>query len=227
MAFRKDDAKKEGFDTAVDYLVPKGISADDRNKITDYIDDLTVKLGPAISEYPSWHPLVCHHDGTHPETYPSERCGYDGLDHTILFANGFITCPYHGSENVIASVDRLQDHEASVRYEHVARIVCEKPELPLYQPNTEPVLVICEWKRPIHVDKTIPKDLAVGLMLENEIPMWRWSKYGETWETMRGYLLGRPCGKRSSLSLDEEAGQAMKKVYTTVVYSGMFGSLKV
>jgi len=64
-------------------------------------------------------------------------------------------------------------------------------------------------------------------MLEFELPHWRSSEVGETWETMRSYLLGSPHGQSSSLFLNKEAGTVMKNVWNSLIYTGMFGSLYV
>lgn len=40
---------------------------------------------------------------------------------------------------------------------------------------------------------------------------------------MRPYILGSPHGRRSSLFVNQESGQAMKKVWEALIASGMFG----
>ncbi len=229
MAFRKNEAMEEGFENAVRYLTSKELTQEGKQELRYYLDDLTVRLGPVVDGYPSWHPLVCNHSSTQPITYPNDDCGYRGLDHTIYFANGFLSCPYHrdNGQKIIDSVNELWKGDAYKRYSHVASIEAERIEKPLYNRGTDPILVVCNWQKPMPNDKTIPKNIAIGLMLENEIPCWRESQCGETWETMRPYLMGKPCGKRSSMFLDQEAGQAMKKVFEAITYSGMFGNLKV
>ena len=227
MAFRRDEEIEKGFEVATRYLIPKEMPPKEKQELENYIDDLTVQLGPVVSSYPSWHPLVCNKKGHFPITRPSEECGYRGLDHNVYFANGFLSCPYNNGQKIIDSVEKLWKSDAYERYSHIARIEAEHVDMPLYNDGTDPILVFCEWEKPIHTDRTIPKDIAIGLMLEEEVPNWRHSQIGETWETMRSYLLGEPCGKRSSMFLDQEAGQAMKKVYEALAYSGMFGPLKV
>lgn len=227
MAFRRNEAIQEGFERAVRYLTPKNLPPNEQRNLSNYIDDLTVQLGPVVDSYPSWHPLVCNHHMDYPITRPSTECGYSGLDHNVYFAHGFISCPYHDGQEIINSVNKLSEVGMFQRYGHVAEITAERIGRPLYNEGTDPVLVVCNWLRPLEIDKTIPKSIAVGLMLEAEVPCWRESKLGETWDTMRPYLLGEPCGKRSSLFLEQEAGQTMKNVYEAIAYSGMFGPLKV
>ncbi len=229
MAYRRNEAIEEGFELATRYLIPKELTQKEQQDLKYYIDDLTIRLGPVVNSYPSWHPLVCNHNNNDAITLPNRECGYQGLDHTIYFANGFLSCPYHqdNGQKIIDSVNEFSQSEASQRYSHVASIEAERIDKPLYNKGTDPILVVCNWLRPMPNDRTIPKDIAIGLMLEEAVPAWRWSQYGETWETMRSYLMGQPCGKRSSIFLDQEAGQAMKKVHEAITYSGMFGPLKV
>ena len=150
----------------------------------------------------------------------SDRCGYQGLDHTIYFAHGFLTCPYVNGEKVIESAHGLPHHPR-------AEITAEVLDVPFYNTGTQPVLVRCEWSSPLEAGNMIPKSLAVPLMLEQELPVWRWSSRAENWETMRPYLLGAPHGSRSSLFVSQETALAMKKVYMAMVESGMFGPMKM
>lgn len=229
MAFRRNEAAQEGFEQAVRYLTPKGLTSKEQQEIEHYVDDLTIRLGPVVNHYPSWHPLVSNHNSTQPQMVPDSNCGYNGLDHNVYFVNGFLSCPYHESngQEIIESVNELYAIGSYKKYEHVATIEAERVNKTLYNSSTDPILVVCKWHKPINIDKTIPKDIAIGLMLEQEVPCWRTSQLAETWESMRIHLMGQPCGKRSSMFLDQEAGQAMKKVYQAIAYSGMFGPLRV
>lgn len=47
-----------------------------------------------VDSYPIWHPLMTSSRSKKVRpNHPSAECGYHGLDHTVLFAHGFITCP--------------------------------------------------------------------------------------------------------------------------------------
>lgn len=219
MTFRSDEAAASGYKRAKNYLIPVTFDPDIRAKSEDVLLNIIDELGPVVEGYPSWHPLVSKHDERNPETYPSERTGYRGLDHTRYFAHGFITCPYHGAEDVIESALSI-DH-------HCASITAEELDVPFYKEGAKPVLVKCEWTGPLKRGKLIKKKIAVPLMLEQEMPMWRWSSRAERWDTMRPYLLGEPHGSRSSLFVDQETALAMKKAYMAMVESGMFGPLKM
>ena len=219
MAFRADESASSGYERVKKYLVPLTFEPDVRAKSEDVLQDIVDELGPVVDGYPSWHPLVSKHDGRSPETTPNKRTGYRGLDHTQYFTHGFITCPYHGAEDVIESALNI-DH-------HCASITAEELDVPFYVDGAKPVLVKCEWAEPLTLGKLIPKKLAVPLMLEQEMPCWRWAGRAERWDVMRPYLLGEPHGSRSSLFVDQETALAMKKAYMAMVESGMFGPLKM
>jgi hypothetical protein len=44
---------------------------------------------------------------------------------------------------------------------------------------------------------------------------------------MRPYLLGEPHGNRSSLFVSQDTAIALKKIYLSLVETGMFGPLKM
>lgn len=219
MAFRADEAASSGYERAKKYLIPVTFPPEVRARSEEFLLDVIDELGPVVEGYPTWHPLVSKHDGRNPETHPSERTGYRGLDHTRYFAHGFITCPYGGAEDVIESAFGINHHCAS--------ITAVELDVPFYNEGAKPVLVKCEWSEPLMPGKLIPKKIAVPLMLEQELPCWRWASRAERWEVMRPYLLGEPHGSRSSLFVDQETALAMKRAYMAMVESGMFGPLKM
>lgn len=219
MAFRADEATQNGFERARSYLVSRSFTAAERERSEKGLLEIIDECGPVVEGYPSWHPLVSNHDDRRPETYPSDRCGYQGLDHTIYFAHGFLTCPYVNGEKVAASVYDLPGHPR-------VAITAEVLDIPFYNTGTQPVLVRCEWDTPLEPNGLVPKSLAVPLMMEQELPVWRWASRAENWETMRPYLLGAPHGSRSSLFVSQDTALAMKKVYMAMVESGMYGPVK-
>jgi hypothetical protein len=218
MAFRADEAATKNLERARRYLTPREATPEEREQINLVIDDVVERCGPVVDAYPTWHPLVPQNDGRNPEQYPSERCGYKGLDHTIYFVNGFITCPYVSGDAVLDSASRIKTP-------HCANIEAEELDAKLYNSGTKPILVRCEWEKPLDADQFIPQSLAVPLMLEQELPVWRWSQRGESWDTMRPYLLGEPHGSRSSLFVTQETALAIKKIYTSLIETGMFGPI--
>jgi len=77
------------------------------------------------------------------------------------------------------------------------------------------------------MDGTVPEAVAVPMILEREVPCWRWAERGETWESMRPYLLGGPCGSRSSLFINQDTGSTIRKIWRAIVETGAFGPIKV
>ena len=71
--------------------------------------------------------------------HPSAECGYHGLDHTVLFAHGFITCPYTDEMDIIEGVKALSKSK-------VAEIFAEKLDYLLYSVVASPILVECHWE---------------------------------------------------------------------------------
>lgn len=221
MAFRSDEAARNGYERAMGYLVPRDATDEEREQSVKVLAEILEEYGPVIDAYPSWHPLVSNHsEQRYPITAPGRDCGYEGLDHTIYLANGFITCPYGDGQDVIDSVESLP-------YNSVANISAEQIDAKLYSTSATPILVRCSWNDAPAPDGTIPKSLAVPLLLEVELPCWRDAERAESWQTMRPYFLGRPCGSRSSLSVNQETGQTLKSIWNSLINTGMFGPIKV
>ena len=221
MAFRADEARSLGEERARSYLVSRTIEPDQQERSETAFLDIIEEIGPAVESYPSWHPLVAaQSDPQSPSTTPDRQCGYEGLDHTVHFANGFVTCPYTDGQEVMEAVEALAPHA-------LAKITAERIDAQFYHPTATAVLVRCEWGKPLPIDRMIPKSLAVPLMLEQELPCWRWSQVAETWEAMLPFFLGRPHGRRSSLFVNQETGQVMKKIWNALINTGMFGPIKV
>jgi hypothetical protein len=221
MAFRADEAARVGYENVEAYLVPRPRDANEvqRARSKQALLEILDELGPVVDQYPAWHPLVCNQDSRQPITIPGGHCGYKGLDHTSYFAHGFITCPYGDGQDVLDSIAALPKH-------HIATITAERLDVQLYSPRTKPILVKCEWHESLDTGAMIPLSIALPMILEQELPHWRSSEVGETWETMRPYFLGRPHGSRSSLFVSQETGQTIKKIWESLINTGMFGPVK-
>lgn len=223
MAFRADEARSRGEEQARSYLLSR-IEPNERARSEAMFLDIVDELGPVIDSYPLWHPLVASQSNPRiPTTTPGWECGYKGLDHTVYFASGFVTCPYDDGEEVIDAVDELRRRQLHP----LARITAERLKVQFYHPETTAVLVRCQWEKPLPADGMIPKSWAVPLLLEQELPCWRWAEVAETWETRRPYFLGQPHGRRSSLFVNQETGQVMKNVWNALIHTGMFGPIMV
>jgi hypothetical protein len=220
MAFRTSESSKSLLQEAQQYLIGRDFPQQLRQQAIGDLDELVVKYGPVVSGYPTWHPLMaaCNTE-REPWTHPNQNRAYKGLDHVVLFRDAFLVCPYNGADRIIKSVEEMRDPKHFVNAEEL--------DIKLYHPQATPVLVYHEWEKPLNNDGTIPKSLAVPLMLEFELPHWRSSEVGETWETMRSYLLGTPRGQSSSLFINKETGTVMKNLWNSLIYTGMFGPLYV
>ncbi|KTT70146.1 hypothetical protein [Sphingomonas sanguinis] len=220
MAFRADEAAADRLARTKNYLIPRGFPVEVRNRAEEVLAKIVEQCGPAVDDYPSWHPLVSVHNRRHPHTTPGRFQGYVGLDHTRYFAHGFVTCPYGDGQDVIESV-----REMDRGMKGPAIVYAEKLDCKFYNEGATPILVRCDWGDPLEENQTVPKRIAVALMMERELPSWRSAEVGETWETMRPYFLGSPHGKRSSLFVTQETALAMKKVYAAMNDAGVFGPL--
>ncbi len=222
MAFRADESARESRYEAERFLLGRlaDVTPAQLDESKRQFHDLVDRLGPVVRAYPTWHPLVADFKDRY-STRPSVECGYKGLENTILFVHGFITCPFgDGADEVIESVRQLKDHSA-------AHITAEKMSTPFYSSQATPVLVTCGWDRPLAPDNMIPLSLAMPLLLEKEVPCWRYAQVAETWDSMKAHFLGLPHGSRSSLFVSQETGSAMKKVWETIIHTGMYGPIKV
>lgn len=219
MAFRADEAAQDGRRHIEKYLLSH-LTYSEQETSKKKLDEIFDNLGPAVEWYPTWHPLVRHKLNNEMENLvPSPSCGYQGLDHTKYFANGFITCPYNDGQGVLDSVKNLPHVEG------VAYISAERLTEKFYSSSCTTILVQCHWVKALNEDGTIPLSVAAPLLIESELPNWRTSKVGESWDTMREYFLGKPYGKRSSLFLNQETGQCLKKLWETLIKTEMFGPI--
>lgn len=226
MTFRANEAIETARREAMGKLLGRTIDNDHIEKSRAFLSELIALHGPVVETYPTWHPLVADNDNSQsPVTLPSDRCGYQGLDHTIFLRHGFITCPYDSADAIFEAIEKIEQRDPT---KGVASITAEKIDVQLYHPGAVPVFVQCKWNlHSLNRDGSIPSALAVPLMLERELRSWRSAQVAETWKTMAPYILGRPCGSRSSLFVNEETGQTLKKVYTTIINTGMFGPVRV
>lgn len=223
MAFRADEAAEIEFERAKRYLISREWSERERAESLDCLRELTIKYGPVVAAYPTWHPLVRNHDPSLPEVRPNERTGFSGLDHTVCFVNAFLTCPYSASDNV----SKLKTSMKSFEQHHTAYVSIEELDVHFYSLKAKPLLVECNWSDDLETNEQIPRKFAVPLMIENEMKIWGSTQLAERWDTMRPYLLGEPHGARSSLFVSQNTGMAIKRTYMELVESGMFGPLRM
>lgn len=223
MPFRIKESQSNGFENAVNYLtnIPQnGLSEKEKREARAYLSDLTRKIGPVVGTYPVWHPLVSSMRAKSREvTYPDQESGYDGLDHVVLFAHGFITCPYSDGSDVLETVQKLTKTK-------VAEIKAHEIDIPLYAKGACPILVQCHWAFSLNPDLTIPSRIAVALMLKQKLAHWESLKQSYPWEQVCYSLLGSPHGQLSSLFINRETGLKMRKVWQAVNAAGVFGAIE-
>ena len=93
MEFRAPAAAAQLNANAMDYLT-KNLTDPQAGRRA--LNRIVSELGNATSSYPDWHPLLTAPDsaGRHHVTSLSQLEVYTGIDHTVTFVKGFITCPY-------------------------------------------------------------------------------------------------------------------------------------
>ena len=221
MTFRASEQAYADNEEMEKYLVnPRIFTPEQREKSLIELRRITKELGPSVVSYPTWHPLVNTETyRTWEITHPRSECGYAGLDHTMYFVNGFITCPYGSPDAVIASVKKLAPRGG-------VTIRAEMLSFPLYAPNAYPVLVTCDWRQELEADATIPITLALPLLLNYELQNVENWQVAETWKTMAPYFLGKPCGAASSQFINLKNGRAMKRVWEALIGTGIYGPIK-
>lgn len=221
MAFRADETAQNNFQSALSYLTPRGVSEDTRRNIKSQFEEIVSECGPVVDGYPAWHPFLSEADPQdYAPTTPLALPSFNQTDHNVYMVNGFITCPYKERvDKIFEGVEALE-----LTHNH-ARITVEKIQgEAMYNEGAVPILIRCRWGVLMEDDGTIPLRTALGLMLEREIPSWRWSTHNESWEDMRGQILGYPHGARSSLFINQTAGQQLKSVWMQLTKSGLWGS---
>ena len=221
--FRQEESQLSGFAKAKSYLIDRlgsEVSSAEKKQSLERLKQIEQKLGPLVEHYPMWHPIVSHYDNDHsPATLPTKENGYLGLDHTIYFRNGFITCPYVDPQKVLESVEQLPKKAvASIAAEIIT-------DVHFYKKWAYPVLVTCKWNiRPIATDGFIDVSVAAPLMLEQLLRGWHESRYDESWEFMQSSILGQPHGATSSHFITRQTGTVLRKLYKDLVNTGMYGS---
>lgn len=227
MPFRANEAEADGLERALEFLVPRQGSSADQRAARDCILELVRIHGPAIEAYPDWHPLVSQRVASaggqlrirSSITQPGPACGYPMLDHVVYFRNAFLSCPYGDGQSILNAVDGFNaDHR-------VAQIRAEVLDVPLYGEGTTSVLVSCEWARPLLEDGTVPPALVIPLLLESELPNWRLAQQAETWESLRSNWLGQPCGRMSSLFINQQTATQIKRLWNHLIANGVFGPI--
>ena len=214
MEFRHPKAAADANAVALKYLT-ESLSNPKQGKLLfeKIIDD----LGNSVDMYPGWHPIM-----TIPPTRNGEEAttlsqieAYDGVDHTVLFVRGFVTCPYGES-----TADKLVENINSITGLHARRL-----DTPLYHDTAYPVLVSA-WDIELEADGTIRSRDALAWCVQSLVKEARKAEVGEPWWNLRTDILGTPHGSRSSLFVNQYTGGHIRKILEALNNSGMYGPIK-
>jgi hypothetical protein len=214
MEFRAPTIASQQNARAIKYLT-KNLS--DQEAGHRRVETLIEELGNSIDVFPDWHPVR-----TAPMVGSGERAyglsdikAYSGMDHTIEFVRGFVTCPYSDkrADQIVTAVKPIQGL-------HAYRLGG-----PLYADNACPVVVEA-LEVSLEADGTIRSKDALRWFVKLLAQEAESSQVAETWWNTRVNILGSPHGSRSSLFVNQHAGVHMRKILETMNASGMFGPIK-
>jgi len=220
MAFRANEIADENRIQAERLLLSNliNISKEEREKSRRYLKNLIDEMGPVVDGYPLWHPLIIDKSMWQYYTRPHRDTGYEKIDHTVFLVNGFITCPYNEASNcgqdVIDAINALPTIPG-------VSITAEKLPVTLYNEGTTPILVRCDWPDALNDDKTLRLKAIMPKLLSTAVEINKMGHTSFSLDEMEIYLLGTPCGKRSSLFVNQATGLAIKKIWKSILDSEM------
>ncbi|MBD1574835.1 hypothetical protein HC725_16425 [Vibrio sp. S17_S38] len=210
MEFRYPTAVTETNLTALRYLT---LQLRDPKSARVTFDSIINKLGNSVESYPEWHPIL-QIPKTNTKYSPFLKDLYKGIDHTVKFVRGFVTCPYQKSE-----ADKLVD------------VVNKLPGLkayhlnePLYSDDSYPVVVEAT-DIVLEADGTIRTRDALVWCVKKLVEHAHGAEVAETWWNIRSDILGKPHGSRSSVFVNQYTGGHMRKILEALNNSGMYGEI--
>lgn len=214
MEFRHPSAATETNTNYRDYLT-KELNDQEEGRAT--FEEVVARLGNAVDNYPDWHPILTAPPNKSDRNAASigESDTYRGIDHTVYFVRGFVTCPY--SEE---AANKLVDSVNKIPQLHAYRL-----ETPLYSDDAFPVLVEAV-EVVLEADGTIRSRDALFWHTKEMLKFARDAKVAETWWNLRASILGSPHGSRSSLLVNQHTGGHMRKILEALNNSGMYGPVK-
>tara|TARA_R110001592_G_scaffold341474_2_gene630567 strand:+ start:331 stop:1266 length:936 start_codon:yes stop_codon:yes gene_type:complete len=214
MEFRYPNAVAETNTSYREYLT-KDISDPDEGRAT--FEEVVGRLGNAVDAYPDWHPILTIPPNNNALNTVSigELKVYKGIDHTVLFVRGFVTCPY-SEEKANKLVDSVNT---------IPGLLAFRLDAPLYSDHAFPVLVEAVDVT-LEADGTIRSRDALIWHTEEMLKFARGAQVAETWWNLRVSILGRPHGSRSSLLVNQHTGGHMRKILEALNNSGMYGPVK-
>ncbi len=214
MEFRSPTVAAQHNAAAITYLTK---SLGDPAAGRKVVEQLIAELGNATDRYPDWHPILTAppRDSIEHRSHLQQIEAYRGLDHTIEFVRGFVTCPY--SEE---AADRLVSAASLVPNLDAYRL-----SKPLYSDEAHPVVVVA-LNVELEGDGTIRSRDALSWFVSLSASEAANAQVAETWWNIRSYILGSPHGSRSSLFVNQHTGAHMRKILEAMNESGMFGPIK-
>lgn len=211
MEFRNPTASAEANMNAMKYLT-QNLSVPEKGR--EEVESLIKVLGTSITSYPSWHPILTIPRGQGEDHGDLGRL-YTGIDHTIKFVRGFVTCPY-SEVKANALVDYVNTLTGLSAY---------RTDTKLYSDHAYPVVVEATEVM-LEADGTIRSRDALAWCAQELVRNAQHAQVAETWWSMRSYLLGEPHGSRSSLLVNQYTGGHMRKILEALNNSGMYGPVK-
>lgn len=214
MEFRAPSVATEQKANAIKYLT-KNLTDPETGQRA--LTNIMLELGNVVEGYPDWHPILTSpkNSSTQHIAYLSQVDSYAGIDHTVEFVRGFITCPY--SED---TANKLVRNVNEIDGLHAYRL-----ETPLYSDTAYPVVAVAD-NVALEADGTIRSRDALTLFTQSAVKEAWEAQVAETWWNVRSYILGRPHGSRSSLFVNQHTGVHMRKILEALNNSGMFGPIK-
>tara|TARA_R110002051_G_scaffold49634_2_gene96801 strand:+ start:617 stop:1552 length:936 start_codon:yes stop_codon:yes gene_type:complete len=212
--FRAPSVATELNNKAVKYLTE---SLADPESGQRALEGVMLELGNATDGHPDWHPILTKPESgsTQHIAYLSQVEAYDGIDHTVEFVRGFITCPY-SEDDAEKLVEKVNE---------VFGLNAYRLDTPLYSDSAYPVVVEAN-DMVLEADGTIRSRDALTWFAQKTVEEASNAQVAETWWNIRPYILGRPYGSRSSLFVNQHTGAHMRKVLEALNNSGMFGPIK-
>lgn len=222
MVFRANESILENRMSAERYLLSnlKDLPKDQQEQSKSYLKNIMDSMGHVIDVYPVWHPLIVDKSNWIYYQTPHRQNGYSKIDHNVFFTDGFITCPYNEASNygqdVIDAVNSLSVPKGVV-------ITAEKIPVTLYNSGTTAILVKCLWQGLCtNSDGNIEMSAITPMLLSSALKIYENEQKSLTIdEMMADYLLGKPCGKRSSLFVGQNEGLQIKKIWQSILNTGM------
>ncbi|WP_218571803.1 hypothetical protein [Pseudomonas sp. C27(2019)] len=179
-------------------------------------EELLLELGNSVDVYPDWHPILTNppQDGLRGASLQNLPA-YKGMDHTVLFIKGFVTCPYDE-----AKADQLVNNVNAVTGLQAYRL-----DAVLYSDNAYPV-VVQAVDVVLEGDGTIRSRDALAWCVQEMVKDAHNAEVAETWWNIRTNLLGCPHGSRSSIIVNQHTGSHIRKILEAMNNSGMYGPIK-